>query len=291
MEPQSLGEQDLGVGRLEGLEAFDPVVSLFVRGLRLEERLDADLGQELRERRRPLADGRLGGLVGLVRQGDDEPDEVGVVRFPGAADVVEAKASRHDKVPRERTRPTGRLIPSGKNGRSEAGCRPLPVSPPSSSREGHLPRDLGHRRLSGPPPGDEQVVDRNPGRRGCPRPGRQPARPPGIAGLKQPSLGCMRCRTLGRRNAAPVQSTKLDLSSQNATTAIENSPLVHHRHGACKTPPKMRVDRTHHGVHPPIDSRCRATAHRREAGWLRAQPAGRTIPPPPDATRPARPGR
>jgi len=34
------------------------------------------------------------------------------------------------------------------------------------------------------------------------------------AGLKQPSLWRMRSRTLGRRNAAPVQSTELDLSSR-----------------------------------------------------------------------------
>ncbi len=42
-------------------------------------------------------------------------------------------------------------------------------NPPSASREFRLPQDLGHRRLSGPPPGSGDERWRNHDRRGCPR--------------------------------------------------------------------------------------------------------------------------
>ncbi len=65
------------------------------------------------------------------------------------------------------------------------------------------------------------AVRRNHVRRGCPRTaGRPRAISGGSAGLKQPSLCSMNGQTLGRRNAAPVQSTELDLSSRITTLEL-----------------------------------------------------------------------
>ncbi len=49
----------------------------------------------------------------------------------------------------------------------------------------------------------------------------------GSAGLKQTSLCCMTKQSLGRRIAAPVQSTELDLSSEMLTITTMNGCFVH----------------------------------------------------------------
>ena len=53
---------------------------------------------------------------------------------------------------------------------------------PFASREIRLLQDLGHRRLSGPPPGRCPVSWRNHVRRGCPSTARRPGIFPGISG-------------------------------------------------------------------------------------------------------------
>ena len=89
MEPEPVGQRHLGRRRFERLDLLDPEVLLLLGRLAREGRA-AQLGQELGERRRTLARGRLGLLVGLVGELDDELGQLGVARLPGASDVVQA---------------------------------------------------------------------------------------------------------------------------------------------------------------------------------------------------------
>jgi hypothetical protein len=93
---ETVGKRNLGIGSFERLDLFDAIVTLLVRRLRLEKCLGTDLGEKLGKRRCSLAEWWLRGLVGLAGQDLDEPDEVGIIRVPGEADVIQAKAIRHD---------------------------------------------------------------------------------------------------------------------------------------------------------------------------------------------------
>ena len=88
-EPKAVGQGDLGIRPLKGLDLLDAVVRLL--GPRLApKRLAANLRQELGESRCPLANGRFRAVVRLLRQALDEPDEVGILGLPGESHVGQA---------------------------------------------------------------------------------------------------------------------------------------------------------------------------------------------------------
>ena len=98
VEPEPIGQRDLGAGRFERLELLLAIMLLFLARL-LAKRRAANLGKEPVEGQRPITNRSLV-LVILVREVVDELDQSGILRLPGAADVVQSESGRHGGSPR-----------------------------------------------------------------------------------------------------------------------------------------------------------------------------------------------
>ncbi len=90
VELQSIRKGYFRVGRLQRLELFNAIVSLFLARLAMETG-GLDLAQELGEGEGAFANRRLRLLVGLRCQSLDQLDHPRIFRFPGTPDVVQMK--------------------------------------------------------------------------------------------------------------------------------------------------------------------------------------------------------
>ena len=103
VQPEPIRQRHLGVGDSRALICSMRKCACSSSGLRRKDWLRIS-ARSAGEGRRPLADGDLGRLILLVDQGLDEPDQLRIPRFPGAADVVQAESRRHGDAPHDRGR-------------------------------------------------------------------------------------------------------------------------------------------------------------------------------------------